>query len=169
LNQPASYPSGTTQVQTRPLVTSITACLAFIVLGTLLGGAPPDHWNGELRTPAFGPPAVLFLLMAALYYVIFAFILYRAQVYVSPGRARRWALGLSLGVMAMNELWNVVFLELRSPTAGFVGMALFFALLVWLWVLLFGEERFSFWILSPYAAWAAFDLLWSYQIWRLNP
>jgi translocator protein len=164
-----SFPSDTTEVQPRALVIAIVTCLAFALLGGLVGGEPPNGWAAELQTPEAAPPAILFLLVGALYYLIFGFVLYRIQVHVPERDARRWLLGLTLVVLAVGEIWNAVFVGLRSPGAGFAGMLLFFALLLALWVRLLSRERTSSWILAPYVVWSVYDLFWSFQIWRLNP
>lgn len=166
----AEYPSGTASVRTRPLAVAVVACMAFIVLGGLAGGdAEAAGWYAELQRPDFPVPALLFLLMGAAYYVLMGVVLYRAQVHVPAPGPRRWAVGLTLGVLAVNEAWNVIFLELRNLTAGVMGTGVVFLLLGALSGLLFRHDRISFWVLLPYLAWALFDLVWSVELLRLNP
>ncbi len=166
----SGYPSDTVSVRTRPLAVAVVACLAFIVLGGLAGaGAQAEGWYAELERPDLPVPALLFLLMGAAYYVLVGIVLYRAQVHVPGPGPRRWAVGLTLSVLAVNELWNVVFLELRSLTAGVLGTGAVFLLLGALSALVFRHDRTSFWVLLPYLAWALFDLVWSVELLRLNP
>ncbi|TVR66020.1 MAG: hypothetical protein EA422_02825 [Gemmatimonadales bacterium] len=169
MGESSLYPSHTTSVRTRPLAVAVVACLAFLVLGGIAGGgAEPEGWYAELTRPDFPVPALLFLLMGAAYYVLVGIVLYRAQVHVPPGGPRRWAVGLTLAVLAVNELWNVVFMELRSLGAGVLGTGTVFLLLAALSALVVRHDRTSFWVLLPYLAWALFDLVWSVELLRLN-
>ncbi len=156
-------------METRPLAMALGACVLFIVVGTLTGGDQAAlEWYGELERPEFRPPTLLVLLMSALYYVIMGTVLYRAQVHVGPAEGRRLATVLTLVVMAVNALWNAIFMNLQVLLAGVVGMAAFVLLLLWLWLLLLRRDRPSFWVLSPYVLWSLYDLAWSWELWRLN-
>lgn len=169
MTQPGTYPSNTTRVETRPLAIAIGACVVFIVLGTLTGGDQAAlEWYADLERPAFLPPTLLVLIMAALYYVIMGIVLYRAQVHVPLGQSRKLAVGLTLIVMAVNAIWNAVFMNLQVLAAGVAGMAVFVGLLLWLWLIFLRQDRTSFWILLPYVAWSLFDLFWTLQLWSLN-
>ena len=78
-------------------------------------------------------------------------------------------MGLTVGVMFFNELWNYAFFGLRSTLAGFLGMAVFVALLTALVAVLLRYERFSAVLVVPYYLWVLlYDLAWTYELWRLN-
>ena len=82
--------------------------------------------------------------------------------------ARGISLALALCVMLLNELWNYFFFGLRSTLAGFVGIALFLVPLSALIFALYKHERPSAVILAPYYLWVLYDLLWTFELWRLN-
>ena len=169
MTKPDHYPSDISRVETRPLAVAIGACVAFIVLGTLTGGDQTAlEWYAELERPTFLPPTLLVLIMAALYYLIMGAVLYRAQVHVPAGQARKLAVALTVLVMAVNAGWNAVFMNLQVLVAGVVGMAVFVGLLLWLALIFFRTDRTSFWVLLPYVVWSLYDLLWSVQLWTLN-
>jgi benzodiazapine receptor len=105
----------------------------------------------------------------ALYYVLFAVVLYRVLSRLGDTRARAFSLGLALGVMLLNELWNYAFFSLRSTLAGFLGIVVFLALLTALMAALGRYEKFTAVLLVPYYLWVMlYDLAWTYQLWRLN-
>lgn len=162
------YPSNAAEVPTRPLALAVAACVGFIVVGSLVPPPQTEGWYDALAKPAFTAPALLFLLISAGYYLVFGAVLYRAQVHVRAGDLRRRAVGLTLGVMAVNEAWNALLVGFQSLFLGMLGAVVFAVLLGWLWLLFFRQDRMSFWILSPYAAWALYDLAWAVQLWRLN-
>ncbi len=83
-------------------------------------------------------------------------------------RGRAISFGLSVGVLLLNELWNYGFFGMRSTLAGFLGIAVFLALLTALMVVLRRYERISAWVLVPYYVWVLYDLAWTYELWRLN-
>jgi tryptophan-rich sensory protein len=70
--------------------------------------------------------------------------------------------------MLLNELWNYAFFGLHSTLAGFLGIAMFVALLTPLVAVLLRCERFSVVLLVPYYLWVLYDLAWTYELWRLN-
>ena len=73
-----------------------------------------------------------------------------------------------MGVLLLNELWNYGFFGLRSTLAGFLGIAVFLALLTALVAALLRYERLSAGLLVPYYVWVLYDLAWTYELWRLN-
>ena len=113
-------------------------------------------------------PLGIFYLVGALYYVLFAVVVYRILVRIDDPQGRTLSLGLTVGVMLLNELWNFGFFGLRSTLAGFLGILVFLALLTALAAALRRYEGFSAVLLVPYYAWVWYDVAWTYQLWRLN-
>jgi benzodiazapine receptor len=151
-----------------PLLAAVALPVLFAVFGSVLVGGSGLEWYGELKKPWFLVPLGIFYLVGALYYVLFAVVLYRVLSRVGDPRARALSLGLALGVMLLNELWNYAFFGLRSTLAGFLGIVVFVALLTALMAALRRYERFSAVLLVPYYLWVLYDLAWTYQLWRLN-
>src|SRR5918998_3112837 len=108
-----------------PLLAAVALPMLFAVFGTVLVGGSGLEWYEQLKKPGFLVPLGIFYLVGALYYVLFAVVLYRVLSRVDDARGKAISLGLALGVMLLNELWNYAFFGLRSTLAGFLGMAVF--------------------------------------------
>jgi benzodiazapine receptor len=151
-----------------PLLAAVALPVLFAVFGTALVGGSGLEWYEGLEKPGFLVPLGIFYLVGALYYVLFAVVLYRVLSRVGDARGRAISLGLALGVMLLNELWNYAFFGLRSTLAGFLGMAVFVTLLTALVAALLRYERYSAVLVVPYYVWVLYDLAWTYELWRLN-
>jgi translocator protein len=152
-----------------PLLAAVAGPVLFAVFGTVLVGGSGLEWYEHLKKPGFLVPLGIFYLVGALYYVLlFAVVLYRVLSRVGDPRGRAISLGLAVGVMLFNELWNYAFFGLRSTLAGFLGIVVFLALLTALIAALRRYERFSAVLLVPYYLWVLYDLAWTYELWRLN-
>jgi len=152
-----------------PLLAAVALPVLFALFGTVLVGGSGLEWYEGLEKPWFVVPLGIFYLVGALYYVLFALVLYRVLSRVGDTRGRVISLGLTVGVMLFNELWNYVFFGLRSTLAGFLGIVVFLVLLTALVVVLLRYERFSAVLVVPYYLWVLlYDLAWTYELWRLN-
>src|SRR5215217_7774285 len=105
-----------------PLLAAVALPVLFAVFGTILVGGSGLEWYEGLEKPGFVVPLGIFYLVGALYYVLFAVVLYRVLSRVGNARGRATSLGLALGVMLLNELWNYAFFGLRSTLAVFVAL-----------------------------------------------
>jgi tryptophan-rich sensory protein len=151
-----------------PLLVAAALPVLFAVFGTALVGGSGLEWYEGLEKPRFLVPLGIFYLVGALYYVLFAVVVYRVLVRIDDPRGRALSLGLTVGVMLLNELWNFGFFGLRSTLAGFLGILVFLALLTALVAALRRYEGFSVVLLVPYYAWVLYDAAWTYQLWKLN-
>ena len=151
-----------------PLLVAAALPVLFAVFGTALVGGSGLEWYEGLEKPRFLVPLGIFYLVGALYYVLFAVVVYRVLVRIDDPRGRALSLGLTVGVMLLNELWNFGFFGLRSTLAGFLGILVFLALLTALVAALRRYEGFSAVLLVPYYAWVLYDAAWTYQLWKLN-
>ena len=151
-----------------PLLAAVALPVLFAVFGTILVGRSGLEWYEQLKKPGFVVPLGIFYLVGALYYVLFAVVVYRVLVRIDDPRGRALSLGLTVGVMLLNELWNFGFFGLRSTLAGFLGILVFLALLTALVAALRRYEGFSVVLLVPYYAWVLYDAAWTYQLWKLN-
>lgn len=142
--------------------------MLFAALGSALVGDALGGWYAGLRKPSFLVLLPVFYFVGAIYYAVFAIVLYRVLTRVDGRRARALCLSLTLAVMLSNELWNFFFFGLRSTFAGFVGIVAFLVPLTALLAALFRHERASVAVLAPYYAWVLYDVAWTYGLWRLN-
>jgi tryptophan-rich sensory protein len=144
--------------------------VAMAVLGTILAGSALREWFAQLKTPRWQLPMWAFITVGAVVYVLDAVILYRLLTLVQDADARVVALTALVVVMLYNELWNYAFIGLRSTYAGLVGVLGFLAPLAVLQVALAVYERTSGLLFLVYVVWVvAYDVPWSYTLWRLNP
>jgi translocator protein len=108
-----------------PLLAAVALPVLFAVFGTALVGGSGLEWYEGLEKPGFLVPLGIFYLVGALYYALFAVVVYRVLARVDDPRGRTLSLGLTVGVMLLNELWNYGFFGLRSTLAGFLGILVF--------------------------------------------
>ena len=113
-------------------------------------------------------PLWAFGIVGAIYYVLFATVLYRILVHVDDHRGRITSLVLTIIVLFLNELWNFGFFGLESTLVGFLGIAVFLVPLTALVVALRSYERFSAALVAVYWIWILYDLAWTFALWRLN-
>ena len=71
-------------------------------------------------------------------------------------------------VIIANEVWNAVFFGLRSTVCGVCGILAFAAPLAAL-IVTARHDRPSLLLLTLYAAWVAYDIAWTFALWRGNP
>lgn len=150
------------------LLAAMALPVLFAVIGTALVGGSGLEWYAGLAKPWFLVPLRVFYLVGALYYMLAAVVLYRVLARIDDTRGRTISFGLTMGVLLLNELWNYGFFGLRSTLAGFLGIAVFLALLTALVAALLRYERLSAGLLVPYYVWVLYDLAWTYELWRLN-
>ncbi len=151
-----------------PLLAAVALPVLFAVFGTALVGGSGLEWYEGLDKPRFLVPLRVFYLVGALYYALFAIVVYRVLARVEDARGTAISLGLAVSVMLLNELWNYGFFGLRSTLAGFLGVLVFLALLTALVAVLKRHERYSAVLLVPYYLWVLYDAAWTFQLWRLN-
>jgi translocator protein len=151
-----------------PLLVAIAICVLFALFGTALIGESLGNWYDALDKPWFLIPLWVFYIVGAVYYVLFATVLYRILVHVDDRRGRATSLALTIGVLFLNELWNYGFFGLESTLVGFLGMAVFLVPVTALLLTLRKYERFSAGLVAVYWIWVLYDLAWTFALWRLN-
>lgn len=156
-------------VQVVPLVVTVVVAIAMAVLGTVLAGDSLKTWYPTLRHPRFEPPVPLFALIGGVVYLVEAVILYRLLTGAATGDVML-GVGLLLGVMLANELWNAVLFRRRDLDQALASLVAFGVLVGVLVVVLFGLDVVSGWLMTAYLAWVvAFDLPWIVRLQQLNP
>ena len=151
-----------------PLLVAVAICVLFALFGTAFIGESLGNWYGALEKPWFLVPLWAFGIVGAIYYVLFATVLYRILVHVDDYRGRITSLVLTITVLFLNELRYFGFFGLKSTLVGFLGMAVFLVPLTALVVALRGYERFSAALVAVYWIWVLYDLAWTFALWRLN-
>ena len=151
-----------------PFLFAIAICVLFALFGTALTWGSVGNWYGGLDKPWFLIPLWAFGIVGAVYYILFATVLYRILVHVGDRRGKITSLVLTIGVLFLNELWNYGFFGLESTLVGFLGMAVFLVPVTALLLTLRVHERFSAGLVTIYWAWVLYDLAWTFALWRMN-
>jgi benzodiazapine receptor len=136
-----------------PLLVAIAICVLFALFGTALIGESLGNWYDALDKPWFLIPLWVFYIVGAVYYVLFATVLYRILAHVDDRRGRVTSLALTISVLFLNELWNYGFFGLESTLVGFLGMAVFLVPVTALLLTLRKYERFSAGLVAVYWIW----------------
>jgi tryptophan-rich sensory protein len=120
-------------------------------------------WFRSLHWPPWLVPYAVFIAVGVIYYVLMAAVLYRAL-----DRRETASVVWAIVLIVANEGWNAVFFGLRSTIGGFIGILAFATLLTGL-IISVREDGLSVLILAGYAAWVAYDIAWTFALWRANP
>lgn len=147
----------------RALAVSAGTTGAAAVLGNAFIGKESLAWFRALRRPSGMPPFGAFLAVGVGYYLLMGTVLFR-----SLRRGDRRATALALTVLSLNEAWNVALFGRRSTRNGFIGTVAFTIPLAGLRMAV-RDDRLSLRLVETYGAWVAYDLWWTYGLWRLNP
>jgi benzodiazapine receptor len=148
----------------RPLVGTVIPVVTAAVLGNALVPQTSHRWFRRLRQPKLAIPFPAFVTVGAVYYVLLGVIRYRAVARDDVAASR-----LALMVLALNEGWNAVFFGRQSTRSGFFGVLAFTVPVLALQKAV-ARDRISTLALAPYTIWVlAYDVPWSYRLWRLNP
>jgi translocator protein len=150
------------------LVVAIAICVLFAIFGGVLVGESLGNWYEALDKPWFLIPLWAFYIVGAVYYVLFATVLYRILTHVDERGGKVTALALTISVLFLNELWNYGFFGLESTLVGFLGIVVFLIPLTALLLTLRRYERFSAGLVGVYWIWVIYDLACFYALWRLN-
>jgi tryptophan-rich sensory protein len=147
----------------RALCATAAPVLGAAVVGNAFIGRDSLAWFRSLRRPRAQLPMAGFYAVGATYYALVGMVTYRAA---ARGDVRSYR--LALVVLAGNELWNAVLFGRRSPRDGFFGLLAFLVPLGPLQASV-RRDRASALALGTYTAYVvAYDIPWSYHLWRLN-
>ena len=151
-----------------PLLVAIAVCVLFALFGNALIGESLGDWYGALDKPWFLVPPWAFYVVGAVYYLLFATVLYRILTRVDNRKGRVTSLVLTISVLFLNELWNYLFFGLESTLAGFLSIAVFLVPLTALLFTFRAYERFSARLVAAYCMWVLYDFAWTFALWRRN-
>jgi len=144
---------------------AITAAVTVVAAtaGNLLIPKTALAWFRALSWPRWLVPYPVFIAVGITYYLLMATVLYRAL-----DRDDTPAVAWTIVVVIANEAWNAVFFGLRSTRGGFLGI-LAFAVPLTALTLAVAADHTSLLLVTLYAAWVAYDIAWTYALWRRNP
>ena len=145
--------------------------LAVVVVASLLGqlATYPNlaPWYAGLAKPAFNPPNWIFAPVWTALYLLMAFASWRI-LRVPPSPARRTALALFFGQLALNVAWSWMFFAAHSPLLGLVNVIPQWLLIVATIAAFARLDRPAAGCLVPLAAWVGYAAILNVAIWWLN-
>lgn len=140
----------------------------FALVGAIATGDGLKTWYPALRKSRLVIPLWAFAPVALVYSIICGRLLYRLLRLDRDTPERTTALVLLVGMMGANEGWNYLFLGRHSVRAGFVGMIGYTLLTLRLYWVLRRLDPSAARILQPYVGWLGYDLVYTFELWRLN-
>lgn len=137
--------------------------LVAAVVGNGFVGRSSLRWFSQLRRPAMQVPLPVFMVVGGVYYVLMGLVLHRARLNQDTVLRDRTYL-----VLAGNELWNACLFGSRNTGAGFVAMIAFVPPVLSLQQRAH-RDAWACTAVGVYTTWVlAYDVPWSYRLWRLN-
>jgi len=138
------------------------------ILGNIFIGKDHLNWFKSLQKPRILVPMFIFYIVGPLFYLICGTILYRT---LEGGLAEKQSLSvfiLTIAVLVLNEVWNIFFFGLKSSYYGFIGVVVYLFPCLYLTAMLYNFDFTSMLIFSAYLLWLIYDIVWTYQLWKLN-
>jgi translocator protein len=154
------------QRHARTIAIGLPAGLALV--GARATGDGLRAWYPALRKSKLVIPLWAFAPAALVYTLICGRLLYRLLLLDRETPERTAALVLLGSMMGANEGWNYLFLGRHSVRAGFFGMIGYTLLTLRLYRRLQRVDPQAARILRPYVAWLGYDLVYTFELWRLN-
>lgn len=152
-------------------VAMATVAIVAVVAALLLGQAAtiPNlaPWYANLVKPAFNPPNAVFGPVWTALYVLMAIAAWRV-LRLPPSPARRTALILFFGQLALNVAWSWMFFAAHSPLLGLINVLPQWLVILATVVAFSRVDRPAAACLVPLAAWVGYAAILNAAIWWLN-
>jgi translocator protein len=140
---------------------------AALVLGQIATFPNLAPWYAGLAKPGFNPPNWVFGPVWTTLYALMAFAAWRIMR-LPPSPARRTALILFFGQLALNAAWSWMFFAAHSPLLGLLNIVPQFVLIAATIVAFRPLEGVAALCLAPLAAWVGYATALNAAIWWLN-
>jgi len=142
--------------------------MGLAVVGAIATGDGLKTWYPTLKKSKLVIPLWAFTPAAIGYSVLCGRLLSRLLRMERTTPDRTAALLLLGSMMGANEGWNYLFLGRHSMRAGFFGMIGYTLLTIRLYRLLRRCDPPAARMLRPYVGWLGYDLVYTFELWRLN-
>jgi tryptophan-rich sensory protein len=159
---------GTTMQQRHAQMIAIGLPAGLALVGARATGDGLRTWYPALRKSNLVIPLWAFAPVALVYTIICGRLLYRLLLLDRETPERTAAIVLLISMMGANEGWNYLFLGRHSVRAGFFGMIGYTLLTLRLYRRLRRLDPPAARILRPYVGWLGYDLVYTFELWRLN-
>lgn len=148
-------------------VVAVAAVVAALLLGQIATYPNLAPWYAGLLKPSFNPPNWVFGPVWTALYMLMAFAGWRI-LRRSPSPARRQALVLFFGQLALNAAWSWMFFAARSPLLGLINIVPQWLVIVATIAAFARLDRLAAWCLVPLAAWVGYAAVLNAALWWLN-
>jgi len=139
-----------------------------IIGGSLIGDG--QNWYRNLDKPWYLISFNLFLVVGLIYNLLFAYVLYRLFSQHFEAKDDRFLMPIYsvVALMAVNESGNYFFMGLQSTWNGFIGMLIFAPFVAFAIWKVSAVDKLGFKLLCLYGLWVIYDIVWTYDLWRMN-
>jgi benzodiazapine receptor len=159
--------SRTKAQQLAGLVVWLTITFIAAAVGAL-ASVQANTFYAELLKPAWAPPASLFGPVWSTLYTLIAIAAW--LVWRQGGfAARRAALLLFLGQLALNALWSWLFFVWHKGALALVDIIALWLLIVATLIAFWRVKALAGALFLPYLLWVSFAAVLNYSLWQLNP
>jgi tryptophan-rich sensory protein len=148
------------------LLKTIGLCLISIAIEAASATKDGKTWFEHLNQPKVSFPFSVWYLVGGLYYLICGVIAYRT-FHTSDTLFSPPIILLTL-MMLMNGFTNFILFKLQSLKLFYWALYPFFLLFMSLMVVLFPNDKLSFWLASLYLLWLCYDLYYFRALWKSN-
>ena len=148
-------------------VLPVVAVIAASLLGQLATFPNLAPWFAGLVKPSFNPPNWVFGPVWTTLYALMAFAAWRI-LKLPPSPARRTAMILFFGQLALNVAWSWMFFAAHSPLLGLVNIVPQLLVIVATLVAFARLDRIAGWCMAPLALWVGYASLLNAAVWWLN-
>lgn len=150
----------------RTLAVFLVLCFAVYGVSGAVTASSVGTWYQELAKPPFTPDDWVFAPVWAGIFILMAVAGMRAWHAAAPVRGLAMlAFGLQL---ALNLAWTVLFFGFNALFLATLANAALLAAVGWCALVFWRRDRLAGLLMAPYAAWVAFALVLTFEVWQRN-
>lgn len=121
-----------------------------------------------LKKPFFNPPAIVFLIVWSILYLLMGIAAYRIYMKNKEGIDDKGAYFFYLVQLIFNLMWSFIFFTFRLYAISFLWIIILFVLVVITFIKFIRVDKISALLITPYILWLVFAGVLNYFIWLLN-
>jgi translocator protein len=150
----------------RTLAVFLLLCFAVYGISGAITANTVGTWYQQLAKPPFTPPDWVFAPVWTAIFIMMAVAGARAcHAAASVRGLAMLAFGLQL---ALNFSWTALFFGLNALFLATLANAALLAAVAWCALVFWRRDRLAGLLMAPYAAWVAFALVLTFEVWRRN-
>ncbi|MBE6048980.1 MAG: tryptophan-rich sensory protein [Clostridium sp.] len=122
----------------------------------------------KLEKPFFSPPAIVFMIVWPILYILMGIASYRIYMHKEAGENIENALFYYAIQLLLNYLWSFLFFSFRLYGLALIEFIILFVFIMITFWKFIKIDRIAGYLLIPYILWCAFALVLNYSIWSEN-